>query len=273
MSNWPTHYGTRGTAQSSLRHARDWAAETAAARHRNAADNRPRHLPTRAVIAEPQPIHRTHPTPGRVRGGCCIALRYSRYDRSVDPDLPAAIQEELRRRWSEPHRKHHTVKHLDEVISGLDTLATAGETFDHRSVILAAWFHDAIYNPKRTTNERDSARLAQKLLGADSDLAEVQRLVLLTKHHAPLSTDSNGIALSDADLAVLGSDIDSYREYALNVRAEYKYIPSFLYKRLRINILEEFAKRPSIYHSATAKDMWENQARSNIAEEINTLKS
>jgi predicted metal-dependent HD superfamily phosphohydrolase len=84
--------------------------------------------------------------------------------------VAAHLTEELREgplaRWSEPHRRHHTVTHLHEMLDAIGLLADSGIVFDRKAVVLAAWFHDAIYEIGRDDNEDRSAGLARDLLAS-----------------------------------------------------------------------------------------------------------
>ena len=119
--------------------------------------------------------------------------------------LTEDLREDLLARWSESHRKHHTVTHLNEMLDAIGELADAGLVFDREAVELAAWFHDAIYEIGRDDNEERSAELARELLSTSPNRDEVARLVLVTKTHTVADGDINAAVLCDADLSVLGS--------------------------------------------------------------------
>ncbi|HMS73855.1 hypothetical protein [Gordonia sp. (in: high G+C Gram-positive bacteria)] len=190
----------------------------------------------------------------------------------MDIHIRQDIRADLTGRWNEPHRHHHNRRHLDEVLAALGTLREAGVEFDVRPVVLAAWFHDAVYEPFSATNEEDSADLARDLLADDPDRDEVARLVELTKTHEPDTDDRNGVALSDADFAVLGADADRYDEYAGNIRAEFSQVPAEIFRTKRRELLVEFLDRPAIFVSEPAHERWETMARANIAREIDELR-
>jgi len=72
--------------------------------------------------------------------------------------------------YNEPHRAYHNMTHIEDVLSSLDFLMAADTqpkeesdiSFSEKDVsitTLAAFFHDVIYNPKSSTNEKDSAEL------------------------------------------------------------------------------------------------------------------
>jgi len=131
--------------------------------------------------------------------------------------LTEELREDLLARWSETHRKHHTVAHLHEMLNAIGRLAESGTEFDREAVELAAWFHDAIYEIGRDDNEDRSAELARELLTSSPIRDEVARLVLVTKTHKVAGDDVNGAVLCDADLSVLGSEALRYRMYAAAV--------------------------------------------------------
>jgi predicted metal-dependent HD superfamily phosphohydrolase len=192
-------------------------------------------------------------------------------------DAPAAeeIGRDLVERWSEPHRHHHTLDHLEIVLATVD--AHAGEAKDADAVRLAAWFHDAVYDPRRTDNEDMSAALAARVLpGAgvpDDRVAAVTRLVRLTATHDPSPVDRDGILLCDADLAVLAGEPDEYAAYTAAVRAEYTHVPDEAYRTGRAAVLRRLAAFPSLYRLPALHERWEARARANLAAELKALEA
>ena len=180
------------------------------------------------------------------------------------------LREDLLARWSETHRKHHTVAHLHEMLDAVGLLADAGVDFDREAVELAAWFHDAIYEIGSDDNEDRSAELARELLASSPIRDEVARLVLATKTHKVPADDINGAVLSDADLSVLGSEPLRYREYAAAVREEYADVPDAVFKPARAQVLSALLEG-QLFHTAAGRQRWEDRARRNLAEEIAEL--
>lgn len=178
---------------------------------------------------------------------------------------------ELERRWAEPHRHHHDLSHLRYVLAALDTLHDAGEDFDVDVARRAAWFHDAIYVPRRDDNEERSARLALDLLAPDENAVEVARLVRVTRTHEVHASDANAAALCDADLSILASDGGRYRQYAHGVRLEYSHVPDAEFTHARAAILQGLLSRSSLFTTTTARTHWEASARANLTAEIAEL--
>ncbi|MEV4999645.1 hypothetical protein [Nocardioides sp. LML1-1-1.1] len=196
------------------------------------------------------------------------------------PDLPwplsgaDALRAELLAAYDDPSRGHHSVRHLREVLTRLDELASAGAGFDRTPVQLAAWFHDAVYDGERDAEER-SASWAEEALAPLVDattLAEVVRLVRLTEHHRPEADDANGCALSDADLSILAAPPERYEEYVAAVRTEYAHLPDEVFAAGRADVLQQLAAKPQLFHTEHGIASWEAPARNNIAAELEKLR-
>lgn len=197
----------------------------------------------------------------------------------VDPDhawpLPeaTALRDELRAAYADPTRGYHDLRHLTEVLTRLDELSAHGTLFDPVPVLLAAWFHDAVYDGERDAEERSSV-WAHDALGPILDaavVAEVVRLVRLTETHRPDDDDSNGLALSDADLAILAAPAERYAEYTAAVRREYQHLDDDVFRAGRHQVLTALAEKPSIFQTAHGRTHWESTARANIRQEIALL--
>ncbi|WP_067848311.1 metal-dependent phosphohydrolase [Nocardia lijiangensis] len=180
---------------------------------------------------------------------------------------------DLVHRYSEPHRRYHTVEHLAAMLRVIDELIDQAD--DAAAVRYAAFFHDAVYAVDRADNEERSAELAEaalEKLGAPTELVrEVGRLVRLTKTHDPAREDRNGGVLCDADLAVLAADEPGYAAYAAAVRAEYIHVPDELYRAGRTAVLEGLARQPRLFHTEIARERYESAARANLQRELATL--
>jgi predicted metal-dependent HD superfamily phosphohydrolase len=194
-----------------------------------------------------------------------IALVGGEHARAAGLDLLA--------RYGEPHRRYHTVRHLREVLAIVDELAA--EADDPDAVRLAAWFHDAVYAIGSASNERDSAQLAEQVLEGlgtpAARICETARLVLLTASHRPERGDRNAAVLCDADLAILGAPPERYLEYAAEVRQEYAAVPDEAFRRGRAEVLRSLRDAPALFHTALARERYEERARANLAAEIAAL--
>ena len=185
-----------------------------------------------------------------------------------DEELYARLVES----YSQPHRRYHTVQHLQECFAHLDLARPIAQ---HASEVeLALWFHDAIYDTSRRDNEERSAQWARKSAlsaGLSPERAErIAGLVLATKHDAvPLGSDAG--LLVDIDLAILGSETARFEEYEMQIREEYAWVPESVYRQARRKILEGFLNREWIYSTAFFRAEHEARARENLSRSVARL--
>jgi predicted metal-dependent HD superfamily phosphohydrolase len=176
----------------------------------------------------------------------------------------------LAERYAEPARHYHTLDHVRAV---LDVLAAGGAVT--APLHFAAWYHDAVYNPRAGDNEERSAALARgalEPLGVRAAAGEeTARLILLTKTHQTDAADAAGRLLVDADLAVLGADEADYDCYARAIRQEYAWVDKAAYRAGRRRVLQGFLGRPRLYHTPALFDRLEAAARRNLRRELARL--
>lgn len=177
------------------------------------------------------------------------------------------VRDDLLAAWDRPG--YHDLRHLTEVLDRLDDLDAAGVSFDKVPVVLAAWFHDAVYDGGAGAEER-SALLASSSL-PDPPAAEVARLVRMTEHHQAFPDDLNAAALSDADLAILAADPERYEEYARDVRIEYADVSDADFNAGRVVVLTDLLAGPSLFRTPQGRSLWEDRARANVTAEIERL--
>jgi predicted metal-dependent HD superfamily phosphohydrolase len=185
------------------------------------------------------------------------------------PDAPE-LRNALRAAYDEPGRRYHGTRHLEEVLARLEELRAAGTAFEELPVTLAAWFHDSVYDGERDAEERSAAWAEDGLPGLvdDAVVAEVARLVRLTETHRPEDTDTNGCALSDADLAILATGPERYAEYRAAVREEYAHLDDAEFRGGRTQVLRHLLEKDTIFHTAYARETWEAVARANLEAEL-----
>ena len=191
----------------------------------------------------------------------------------VDPAIADRIGADLVLRWTEPHRRYHTVAHLRSVLSTVDEHEAFVDDAD--AVRLAAWFHDAVYDPQAPDNEERSAAFATGVLPdlgvRPARVAEVARLVRLTAGHEVPPGDRNGALLADADLAVLARPPDGYDDYARAVREEYAHVPEPLFRAGRATVLRHLLGLPELYRIVPERADWTVRAHANLHRELSAL--
>lgn len=182
------------------------------------------------------------------------------------------LRQQLLQAYAERQRHYHTQQHLAEGIALLgDTLALAARPGE---VEMAWWFHDAVYQVRAGDNEARSARWARDALtrlGAGPGVAgRVHDLVMATRHDAVPDQADAGL-LVDVDLAILGAMPARYDEFEAQVRAEYAWVPTWLFRRKRRAILQGFLARPRLYTTEALHARFEAPARRNLQRAIVAL--
>ena len=66
--------------------------------------------------------------------------------------------DEIMECWSQPHRYWHTPNHLNDIVLGIKELYKDNkiDEREYNILIVAAIFHDIVYDPKRNDNEEKS---------------------------------------------------------------------------------------------------------------------
>ena len=208
--------------------------------------------------------------------------------RAWDSLLPGhtALGEDLLERYEQPHRKYHTSVHLSEMLTALKTLYKRHHTATPRAVLLAAWFHDAVYEANPGEDEAASADLARTALTplastgflTNREVTAIAHLIELTASHQLANgieeytsgalTRADAEFFLDADLAILAADSPRYTRYVAGVRAEYAHYAPDAFTRGRAAILQGFLNRTAIYASDTAHLLWDAPARLNLRTEL-----
>ncbi len=216
------------------------------------------------------------PAPARLLGSWTQDLAALCPD--ADPLAVEAVGRDLLARWGEPQRRYHTATHLTEMFRALEELGAAGEVGadDERLARLAAWWHDAVYDPAAGDNEERSAQLALAALtrlGLRPDaVATVVALVRMTADHVATDPPPLTRALHDADLWILAAPPTRYAAYAAQVREEYAAVPDDAFAAGRAAILTDLVARDRLYLTDHARRGWTERARSNVHREVARLR-
>ena len=179
---------------------------------------------------------------------------------------PAAVLLELTRRYTEPHRRYHDIRHIAQMLAwGREVRLDDAQT-------LAVWFHDAIYDPRSKSNEEDSAALARQLLAngghGDELVATVARIVLDTKQHQP--TIAASAKVLDLDLASLALPWPDFRANSDSIRAEYAHVGDADFNAGRRAFLAGLLQRPRLFFTPWGQAR-EAAARTNVGRLLSEL--
>lgn len=190
--------------------------------------------------------------------------------------------------YANPGRYYHTFTHIGYMLDNLRTYyAHDLDSFDLDVMRWAITYHDVVYDATAQDNEFQSALV----LGKDLKQAQIfnrevigreaQRLIMLTQHHRPSSTDKLGQIICDLDLAGLASA--KYEENSLLIKAEYQWAairnPPYtedLFDKAwavgRKKFLSEYLNRNNLFSTEVGK-LWEERARINMQAELDHINS
>jgi predicted metal-dependent HD superfamily phosphohydrolase len=183
---------------------------------------------------------------------------------------------DLARRYQEPGRHYHTLRHVAETTAALRVLIATDRRAPEEDAapvcVLAVYFHDAVLEPRLTDNEQRSADLAVGVLGRlgcpEAVGAAVARLVLATATHRSGRRDE--ALVNDADLRILARRPAVYDRYVRRVRREYGWLDDRQWRQGRARVLRGLLDGP-LYATAWARRDWEPSARLNLVRELDAL--
>jgi len=198
------------------------------------------------------------------------------------PPRPAKVEDTLDRllaRHREPHRHYHTATHVAAVLATADDLLAEVEGADGAAVLLALFFHDAVYDPQAApcANETASAALAERELAAlavGAGCVDAARAAILATagHVLPPDAPLTTAVVLDADLAILAAEPARYEAYATGVRSEYAHVDDAAWQTGRAAVLAAFLDRPTIFVTAPMQPR-EARARANLSAELARLRA
>ena len=168
----------------------------------------------------------------------------------------------LQNMWNEPHRVYHNQEHLEEILGLIENLRSTRPNMTEVAFdifVLAAFFHDAVYDPKSKTNEEDSAELFLKTCYKATDIYNtgtievdnpagtvtnfVYAMILDTKDHTknPSSYFSGQFLIFDLNGMINGSVSRMIADEGKIMR-EFGFVDFDVYKNVRGTMfLDKFA--------------------------------
>jgi predicted metal-dependent HD superfamily phosphohydrolase len=175
--------------------------------------------------------------------------------------------------YSASERAYHNLSHIQSLITLSESLLDKIQNRDAH--YFSIWFHDLIYDTRRSDNEEKSAEFAAEALASlgvpEQTVAVVREMILATKHHRGDDLSWDAKAFLDLDTSILGAPEEIYEEYSRAIRKEYSWVPDVLYREGRMKVLSDFLGRERVYQTEEIRAKYETQARHNIAEEIRAL--
>jgi len=183
----------------------------------------------------------------------------------IGPDAldPGPLYADLVARYGEPHRRYHTLGHIDDCLERFDRVRALLP--DPDAVELALWFHDVIFDGDARDNERRSARYyLDHATGATPRFQRHVCSMILASTHSGLSSGADLGYMLDIDLAGFGHPWPSFRQTTDVVRAEYPHLSDAEFAASMSGFFAVLMSRPSIFRTDAFRSACETTARANI---------
>lgn len=166
-------------------------------------------------------------------------------------------------------RRYHNMSHIGYMLN----YWRISENFDYAHaeqealVALAIFYHDFV-NEGNENDEKASCAVLKDIGLSTSLRAELEKLIMATKHGAlPEEMSLDMKLIHDLDLAILGDTVN-YGHYAANIRWEYSKYDDKAYKKGRIEVLTKLLSSQPLFLLPKFAELFEEDARSNMQKEI-----
>jgi predicted metal-dependent HD superfamily phosphohydrolase len=139
--------------------------------------------------------------------------------------------------WNESHRHYHNLNHLNDLIEQINENKSNYSQKEYEKMMLAALFHDCVYDPMSEDNEEKSAQFFMECVidKSNTDLLEVKQMILDTKTHQ--ATTNLSEKFNQLDMNIVERDFNQLLEWETGIYNEYKAFGE-KYKEGRLKFLE-----------------------------------
>ena len=208
-----------------------------------------------------------------------FSMPLSALNNAITSAAITALWQDIAARYNEPQRSYHTLKHIYQLFEQFEHIKHC--LHEPHIIALALFFHDVIYDPKRSDNELKSAGYAVEVLKnylSAEQCQHIYTLIMMTATHqldklADEDKISDAAYLLDMDLSVLGGSWSEYQQYAQALRQEYAHVTKLNYRVGRIAVLQKLLTHTTLYLTEYYHARLEEQARDNIKREISLLRA
>ena len=167
---------------------------------------------------------------------------FKTFEDSLKTHISERALKELPLRWSEKTRSYHNVNHLVNIIEDIEADPNFKflYTYEKQALLLAAFFHDIIYDPKRQDNEDNSIKyFKQSYIGENTRMVELVTSLIETTKHRKKPTNNLKRIFWEADNSKFISSYDEFLNIEKLIRKEYSFVPPKEYKKNRIEFLSK----------------------------------
>jgi len=179
---------------------------------------------------------------------------------------------ELRRRYDEPFRQYHNLRHILDCLRLCDEIGPL--LVDRDAVEIALWFHDAVYDRGASTNELRSAELFLSVsAGASFMFRHRVRDHILATRHSPTARDPDRRFLVDIDLSGFGASWEEFMRNGALLREECCDQDDVRYHYGQVAFLSRLQERQHFFLTDYFRARYETAARDNLRRVLSDLRS
>jgi predicted metal-dependent HD superfamily phosphohydrolase len=191
---------------------------------------------------------------------------------STDQQLVEGLFGEIEKAYEEEKRFYHNTTHIFRLLEQSDQYKASIN--DITSVRFSIFYHDIVYNPGSLDNEVKSAEIAKdallQLQVKPEIITKVEAYILSTKdHYAQKPIDTDLKYFLDFDLSILASPRKEYKQYLIQIRKEYSYLPAEDFKKGRLDFVNKILEKQHLFFTDRFRQ-FECNARQNLEWELKT---
>ncbi len=187
------------------------------------------------------------------------------------------IRQVLSKYYRAPDRHYHGMAHIEALLALAHEYRDA--LSDGQAVDAAIWFHDAVYDSRRSDNEERSALMAHEMLENRADPKRLEIILAMIRATATHTLPAFETAASagdaalflDMDLSILGAEPADFDAYEAAIRREYDWVDEASWRKGRGDVLRRFADRPRLFLSDAFCERFEAAARRNVERALRRL--
>jgi len=155
----------------------------------------------------------------------------------ISPEIIVALPNH----WNESHRAYHNTNHLIQILKDIEKNLSFNDlnTYDKHALLLAAFFHDIIWDPKYTNNEdRSIEYFLNSYIGRNLKLMHIVcKLIEVTKYRKRPFEKLSKI-MWDSDNAGFKKGFTKLMKNEKLIQKEFSYVPKEKFRKERIKFLK-----------------------------------
>lgn len=139
-------------------------------------------------------------------------------------------------KYDEPYRFYHTKQHIFSIIDYINNIDGLSEK-QLDILCICAYFHDVVYNPKKSNNEEKSVLVLNTYDSIPDDIKKQCYRIIMDTSSSIEPSDELSKLFWLADRNIFFKNLTELIEYENNIFKEYQHVPYDVYKEKRIQFL------------------------------------